>query len=121
MKFQSEQSEGWDLLCACIAMDLESYEDESLLTFNPETERRVIFKDLQSKLSFEAKEVVRIILYSPMEIIQIMTPKSRDITKRSVIEFIQCHFFNIRTQNLKVLDRRTEKIMNELKEFVESF
>ncbi len=121
MKFLPEQSEGWDLLCAASAMDQENYEDEIHLTFNSEVERKVIFKDLKSKLSFEAREVVRIILHSPMEIIQIMTPKSRDITKRSVVEFIQCHFFNVRVQNLKVLDKRTVKIMDELKDFVESF
>ncbi len=121
MKFKSNHSEGWDLLCAMNAMDLESYEDESLLTSNPETERRVIFKDLQSKLSFEAREVIRIILHSPMEIIQIMTPRKGNITKRSVVEFIQCHFFNIRVQNLKSIDKRTVKIMDELEDFVESF
>ncbi|KKM08239.1 hypothetical protein LCGC14_1725890 [marine sediment metagenome] len=121
MKFKSEEPEGWEFICAASAMDQGNYEDETHLTFNPETERKVIFKDLQSRLSFEAREVIRIILHSPMEIIQIMTPKSRDITKRSVTEFIQCHFFNVRVQNLKVLDKRTVKIMDELEEFVESF
>jgi hypothetical protein len=121
MKFKSEEPEGWELIAAVNAMDQGNYEDETHLTFNPEIERKVIFKDLKSKLSFEAGEVIRIILHSPMEIIQIVCPKSRDITKRSVVEFIQCHFFNVRVQNLKVLDKRTMKIMDELKEFVESF
>ncbi len=121
MQFKSEEPEGWDLLCAVNIMDLENYQDESQLTVNPQTERKVILKDLKSKLSFEAREVIRIILHSPMEIIQIVTPGMGNITKRSVIEFIQCHFFNVRTQNLKVLDKRTVKIMDELEEFVESF
>ncbi len=80
------------------------------------TEEKVIKNDLYFKLSKEAKAIVDIIVNGPAEFMDILTPKTGNITKRTISNFITKFIFN-RT----VPTKQTKRIMNELKDFVSNF
>ncbi len=79
-------------------------------------EEKVIKNDLYSKLSKEAKTIIDIIVNGPGEFLDILTPKTGNITKRTISNFITKFIFN-RT----VPTKQTKRIMNELKDFVSNF
>lgn len=135
MKTQSKKplyDTEWDYVNAINIANQKSYLDidysdvdievsELVASRSKDAEKITIIKDLLMKLSFEAKEVIRILCYAPAEIMQMMTPKTKNITKRKVIEFISSYFFGVRVQNLELIDKRTKRVMDELKDFVSNF
>ena len=129
MKFTEEETT-WAFFMAAQVADTKSYIanlenlENIYVDNNTNQERKVILNDLYEKLSFEAKEVIRIILTAPAEIVQIMTPKTKKITRRRILEFIAFHFSNRkgkRIRSLSEVDKKTKRIFKELEEFVGNF
>jgi len=92
-------------------VDSEYYNLIRQRSINPEKE--TIKKEEFGKLSQEAREVISIIVNAPMEMLEMMTPKTKNITIRSLALFISEWFFH-RT----VPERKTKRVIEELKTFV---
>ncbi len=91
-----------------ISGDLNQSEIQLPSIANQESE--TIKKDLITNLSGEAKEVVKLILSSPMEILEtFQTPKYKTISKQKIKEHLAVNGWP---------PRRIEKVFSELKTFV---
>jgi hypothetical protein len=70
----------------------------------------VIKKDLVNKLSFEAKDVVKLLLNSPSEIVDsFSTSKYKCTSKNKIMEYL--------VQNMKWPKKKVVKVFTELKTF----
>ena len=94
-------------------VDPEYSQLSSERSLNPEKE--MIKKESYYNLSEEAKQIVSIIVNAPSEILEMMTPKTGNVTLRMVSKFISNQFFN-----RKVPERKTKRVIKELKGFVKN-
>lgn len=78
---------------------------------NPEKE--MMKKEEYQNLSDEAKHIISLIINAPSEILEMMTPKTKNLTIRSVSLFISKVFFN-----RKVPEKKTQKVIKEIESFV---
>ena len=86
---------------------------EIMLPSSSNQERDVIKKDLFTKLSSEAKEVINIVLNSPNEILETFkTPKYGIISRNKIKKYLISNGWKTKF---------VEKVFSELKEFVMSF
>ncbi len=88
--------------------DLDKSEIQLPSISNQEAE--IIKKDLITKLSKEAKEVIQMVLNSPTEILEVFqTPKYKTISKAKIKEHLAINGWP---------PRRIDKVFTELKTFV---
>jgi hypothetical protein len=91
----------------------ENDQESIVLPSRENQEDLVIKKDLAEKLSSEAKDVVRLILNSPSEILEMfMTEKYRTISKRKIGQYLIEKGWK---------QTKVDRIFSELKVFVTDF
>jgi len=119
----------WDYLNAINIAKADSYVNWEQLEFknqncDPEffslccqqdenAEKKIIRRDRYRELSDEAKQIIMIILSAPSEMLQMITPKTNKFSIRLISNFISKNFFQ-RT----VPERKTQKVVKEIKQFV---
>lgn len=94
-----------------IANDNYQGETNFILQSKYESQETVVIKkDLVNKLSYEAKDVVKLLLNSPSEIVDsFSTPKYKCTSKNKIMEYL--------IQNMKWPKKKVTKVFTELKTF----